>query len=74
MHMLANLLFTHKSSADKVEKTKLVKFINETMLYVPEMTSSEGLQSVIDFINHAPAQTHLEIFTLVANEDNIATV
>ena len=44
------------------------------MLYVPEMTSSEGLQSVIDFINHAPAQRHLEIFTLIANEEHITVV
>lgn len=43
----------------------------ETSLFVADSVSSLGVQSLIDFVDHAPVNKTLEIFTIASTQKNI---
>ena len=44
------------------------------MLFVPELISPNGIESVQDFLTHAPTDKYLEIFTLASSKNNVESL
>jgi len=44
------------------------------MIFVPELIGSQGEQSAIDFISHAPGGSQIEIFTLITGEEHLKSI
>jgi len=50
------------------------KFNTDKMIFVPELIGSQGEQSAIDFISHAPGGSQIEIFTLITGEEHLKSI
>lgn len=50
------------------------KFNNDKMIFVPELIGSQGEQSAIDFISHAPAGSKIEIFTVITSDEHLNSI
>ena len=50
------------------------RFDTNLMIFIPEIISKQGEQSVLDFIQHAPVQKTLNIFTVISNEETIQNI
>lgn len=64
--MVSNLNTTLKNS-----RQSKVTFASDTALFISNSLSNEGIQSMIDFVNHSHSPKQLDIYTITTNQKNI---
>lgn len=66
-----NDLMTKLAKLDQGQRRTNKKFNNETMVFIPDIVNSEGVQSAVDFIKNAPASKNLTLLTFATTESSI---